>query len=167
MSYNLNVKNITSEEWLLTNCKEHSLYILSIRANTEKQLRDKLKKNGKYNDEIINKTIEFLKKHHYIDDIEFTKRFIELNKHNYSKNAIKNKLYIKGVSRSILDEAFTYNDDETEEETCKKLLLKKYPTYYEEKDNMDNQKKQKVLMYLIRKGFLYDTVKKVMKEFID
>ena len=167
MSYNLNVKNITKEEWLLTNCKERSLYILSVRANTEKQLRDKLKKNEKYTEDIIDKTIEFLKKHHYIDDSEFAKRFLELNKNNYSYKIIKNKLFLKGISRDILDKVIDEKDEETEERTCKKLLLKKYPLYYEEREKMDNKEKQKVLMYLFRKGFSYDIVKKIMKEFVD
>ena len=58
MSYNLDVSKIKKEEWLLANCKERSLYILSKYSKTEKELRDKLKSGKKYDDETIDKTIE-------------------------------------------------------------------------------------------------------------
>lgn len=164
MSYNLDVKNMSKEDWLLANCKERSLYIIQNYSKTEKQLRDKLKQSGKYTDEIIDKTLEFLKQHHFIDDSEYAKRFIETHKNSYSKKVIKEKLYNKGIKKDIIDEAFENSEIEFDENSIiKKLLLKKCPDFFERKEEMDIKEKQKVLSYLVRKGFSYNDVADVMK----
>ncbi len=164
MSYNLDVKKMTKVDWSLTNCKERAIYILTNYSKTEKQLRDKLKQSKKYTDEVIEVTVKFLKKHNFINDTDFTKRYIELHKNQYSKNVIKQKLYQKGVDKKIIDEVLS--DDEIifdDEELIRKLLLKKCPDYYEMIDDMDMKEKQKLLSYLYRKGFSYDKIADVMK----
>ena len=170
MSYNLDVSKIKKEEWLLANCKERSLYILSKYSKTEKELRDKLKSGKKYDDETIDKTIEFLKKHKYIDDEAFVKRYFEIHKNNNSYRQMKNKLFIKGIKKDLIDRILLdeFNDEKIDESnTIKKLLLKKYPNYYKEKDNMDIKEKNKVFSYLARKGFSYDDISTVLREIID
>ena len=170
MSYNLDVSKIKKEEWLLANCKERSLYILSKYSKTEKELRDKLKSGKKYDDETIDKTIEFLKKHKYIDDEAFVKRYFEIHKNNNSYRQMKNKLFIKGIKKDLIDKILLdeFNDEKIDESnTIKKLLLKKYPNYYKEKDNMDIKEKNKVFSYLARKGFSYDDISTVLREIID
>ena len=170
MSYNLDVSKIKKEEWLLANCKERSLYILSKYSKTEKELRDKLKSGKKYDDETIDKTIDFLKKHKYIDDDAFVKRYFEIHKSNSSYRQMKNKLFIKGIKKELIDKIILdeFNDEKIDESsTIKKLLLKKYPNYYKEKDNMDIKEKNKVFSYLARKGFNYDDISTVLREIID
>ena len=170
MSYNLDVSKIKKEEWLLANCKERSLYILSKYSKTEKELRDKLKSGKKYDDETIDKTIEFLKKHKYIDDEAFVKRYFEIHKNNNSYRQMKNKLFIKGIKKDLIDKIILeeFNDEKIDESnTIKKLLLKKYPNYYKEKDNMDIKEKNKVFSYLARKGFGYEDISTVLREIID
>ena len=170
MSYNLDVSKIKKEEWLLANCKERSLYILSKYSKTEKELRDKLKSGKKYDDETIDKTIEFLKKHKYIDDEAFVKRYFEIHKNNNSYRQMKNKLFIKGIKKELIDKILLeeFNDEKIDESnTIKKLLLKKYPNYYKEKDNMDIKEKNKVFSYLARKGFSYEDISTVLREIID
>lgn len=164
MSYNLDVKKMTKEDWMLSNCKERAIYIITNYSKTEKQLRDKLKQSKKYTDEVIEETIKFLKKHNFINDTDYTKRYIELHKNQYSKNVIKQKLYQKGIDKKIIEEVFS--DDEIgfdDENLIKKLLLKKCPDYYEKMDDMDMKEKQKILAYLYRKGFSYDKIADVMK----
>lgn len=170
MSYNLDVSKIKKEEWLLANCKERSLYILSKYSKTEKELRDKLKSGKKYDDETIDKTIDFLKKHKYIDDDAFVKRYFEIHKSNNSYRQMKNKLFIKGIKKELINKIILdeFNDEKIDESsTIKKLLLKKYPNYYKEKDNMDIKEKNKVFSYLARKGFDYDDISTVLREIID
>lgn len=164
MAYNLDVKSMSKEDWSLANCKERSLYILQNYSKTEKQLRDKLKKGGKYTDEIIDKTLGFLKKHHFIDDEAYAKRFIETHKSAYSKKVIKEKLYIKGIKKNLIDKVLEENEDTFDEAlVIRKLLLKKCPDYFERRDSMDIKEKQKILAFLYRKGFTYDNIQEVMK----
>ncbi|MCQ2609337.1 MAG: recombination regulator RecX [Lachnospiraceae bacterium] len=138
--------------------------MIEYSPKTEKQLRDKLKQGGKYTDEIIDKAIEFLKKHKYIDDETLARRYIELNKDKYSKTVIFQKLYQKGIKRELIDmlkadESIFYD----EESLCEKLLLKKCPDYKDKKDTMDMKERQKIYAYLVRKGISYDTVSRVLK----
>lgn len=164
MAYNLSVNAMTEADWSLSNCKERSLYILQKYSKTEKELRDKLKRGKKkYSDDVIDKTISFLKEHHFIDDEAFVKRYIELHKNSYSKKVIKQKLFIKGIKKDLLEKVFDSSDTAfNEEEVIKKMLLKKCPDYYEKKD-LSMEERQKLLNYLFRKGFSYDMIKDIMK----
>lgn len=163
MPYNLDVKKMTKEEWSYNNCRERSLYILQNYNKTEKQLRDKLKQSKKYSEEIIDKTITFLKKHHFLDDLSFAKRYVETHISKYSKKVIKEKLYIKGIKKNIIDKVI--NDENIvfdEMNIISKLLLKKCPEFYDKVNDMDIKEKNKILSFLLRKGFSYDDVLDVM-----
>lgn len=164
MAYNLDVKSMTEDDWQLSNCKERSLYILQKYSKTEKELRDKLSRGKKkYTPIVIDKTIEFLKSHHFIDDEAYVKRYIELHKNSYSKKVIRQKLFIKGIKKDLLDKILDEGDITFDEESIvKRLLLKKCPDYFERPD-MDMKERQKILSFLFRKGFSYDIIKDVMK----
>ena len=163
MAYNLDVKKMSKEDWSLTNCKERAIYIITNYSKTEKQLRDKLKQGKKYTDETIDETIKFLKKHNFINDEDFAKRFIELHKNTYSIKVLRQKLVQKGVKKEILDSVFDDEIDVDEEALIKKLLLKKCPDYFEREKDMDPKERQKLLAYLFRKGFTYDKIADIMK----
>lgn len=164
MAYNLDVKKMSKDDWSLINCKERAIYIITNYSKTEKQLRDKLKQGKKYTDKVIDETIKFLKKHNYINDEDYTKRFIELYKDQYSLRVLKQKLYQKGVDKKIIEKVFDNCEYElNSEKLIKKLLLKKYPDYFEIKDDMDIKDKQKIYAYLARKGFGYEDISNVMK----
>ena len=163
MSYNLDVKKMSKDDWSLTNCKERAIYIITNYSKTEKQLRDKLKQGKKYTGEVIDETIKFLKKHNFINDEDFAKRFIELHKNTYSIKVLRQKLYQKGINKELLDKIFD-DDIEIDEETLiKKLLLKKCPDYYEIEREMEPKEKNKILSYLFRKGFSYDKIANILK----
>ena len=53
--------SLSTEEKLLQRCKERSLYLLSGTAKTERRLREKLVKSERYTEDVIEKTIAFLK----------------------------------------------------------------------------------------------------------
>ena len=164
MGYNLDVKKMSKDDWSLTNCKERAIYIITNYSKTEKQLRDKLKRGGKYTDEIIDETLKFLRKHNFINDEDFAKRFVELHKNTYSIKVLKQKLFQKGIKKNIIDSLFESEEiDFDEESIIKKLLLKKCPDYYEREKDMEPKERQKILAYLYRKGFSYDKIADVMK----
>lgn len=166
MAYNLDVKKMTATEWSLSNCKERAIYIITNYSKTEKQLRDKLKQGKKYSDEVIDETIKFLKKHNFINDEDFAKRFIELHKNQYSEKVLRQKLFEKGIDKKIIDTVFENSEELLDsEELIKKLLLKKCPDYFDRMDEMDMKEKQKLLAYLYRKGFSYDNISDVMKNY--
>ena len=154
---------MSKEDWSLTNCKERAIYIITNYSKTEKQLRDKLKQGKKYTDETMDETIKFLKKHNFVNDEDFAKRFIELHKNSYSIKVLRQKLVQKGVKKEILDSVFDDEIDVGEEALIKKLLLKKCPDYFEREKDMEPKERQKLLAYLFRKGFTYDKIADIMK----
>ena len=62
-----------------------------------------------------------------------------------------------------IDVVVKENDNFDEISVIRKLLLKKYPNYYEIYENMDLKEKQKVFAYLFRKGFKYEDIDKVLR----
>ena len=168
MSYNLDPQKMTEEDWLLTNCKERSLYIIQNYPKTEKKLREKLKQGKKYSDKIIDEAIKFLKKYNYINDEDFAKRYIELHSHRETIKVMRQKLYIKGVPKDLIEKVLNDVENSIDEmSVAKNLLQKKYPNFEKDIINMDIKQKQKVYQYLLRKGVKYDIVLKLVKENVD
>ena len=164
MAYNLDVKKMTKDDWSLSNCKERAIYIITNYSKTEKQLRDKLKQSKKYSETVIDETIKFLKKHNFINDEDYAKRFIELHKNTYSIKVLKQKLLQKGIKKDLIESVFEDSEVKFDEEgIIKKLLLKKCPDYYEIEHDMEPKEKQKLLAFLFRKGFSYDKIANVLK----
>jgi len=63
---------VLAEREGLIRCKDSALRIIERSYKTEKEVRDKLSTKG-YEDNAINKSIEFLKEYDFINDIKYTK----------------------------------------------------------------------------------------------
>lgn len=138
-----------------------SLNFLSYKLRTEKEVVTKLKsKNFSY--EIIADVLDKLKTLDLIDDVNYAKVFIndKINLTNCSKKRIINDLYLKGIDKRVyqdyLDEVFGYNmefDKATEAvETKINIWKEKYQGY---------ELKNKIITFLLQKGFNYDVAKQV------
>ena len=66
--------SLSSEEKLLQRCKERSLYLLTGTAKTERRLKEKLEKSQRYTEDVIAKTIAFLKEYDYLNDYQYALR---------------------------------------------------------------------------------------------
>ncbi len=79
--------------------------ILTLRAHSEKELRDKLLR--KYPPESCDFAIEKCRELGFIDDADFAERYaLELyEKKRYGADRIKKELLIKGVDRDVIDGA--------------------------------------------------------------
>ncbi len=142
-----------------------SLRYLSYRPRSEKEvfdyLREKQKKSPSLSDEIINQIIEKLKDYKFIDDVKFTQLWIEQRTRykNQPTRAIEYELKQKGVSQSLIKESLGEGRKETDLESAKKLAVKKMDFYR----GLDpDKRREKVMNYLLRKGFNYDIVRKVV-----
>lgn len=135
----------------------YSLRFLSYRPRSEKEIRDYLKKK-KVSQDIIQQIIAKLKEHKFLNDEEFTKWWVESRTRfkPRSLRLIKMELKQKGISSDIID-AQVSNDFEQ----AKKLAEKKIARY---KGLSKNQLYQKLGGLLSRRGFNYETVKKVIDE---
>lgn len=136
---------------------EKSLDIVGRRMNSKKELITKLTNKG-YSDEVCDRVVEKLEEYHYIDDVLFAKQFVSAN-NKLSKRNLKEKLILKGVSSDIILDVLENRSNDDEFELClvqanKYLKRKKIDTY---------EDLAKLQASLARKGFDFDTIKRVCK----
>lgn len=151
---------LLEEEWL--KAKDKALKFLSYRQRSQKEIEDKLKKEG-FNDEIIEKTVDFLKSYNLIDDIAFAKNFMmdKSNINKYGPERIRYELYMRGISKDIIDEVLEGYGDEYS--IALDLAKKKIKSY---KGNDRNAIYRKLGTFLQSKGFSYECISKVLRELV-
>ena len=116
---------------------------------TKRQVKDYLLKKG-YSEEVVWQTVDKLKEYGYIDDKEYSKRFIESTSKTQGKRLIEYKLMMKGVKKE--DIAAAYETAETDDNASARALCEKYLRNKEKtKENV-----LKAYKYLIGKGFSYE-----------
>jgi len=133
-----------------------ALEIISRRIHSEKEVRDKLRKKN-FRSDVIDKSIENLKKIGYINDEIFAREWLEsrISYKPKGRALIKRELLYKGVNPEIMERVLelVYNKDREKKELerlyreRKKIIGKKH------------QEKDKLVRYLISRGFLWEDIK--------
>lgn len=136
---------------------DSALNFISKSVKTEKQVKDKLISKG-YLDEIVDKAIEKLKEYGYVDDSDYSSRYVSTYKGVKGKLLIKNELRKKGVSDANAEKALS--DIENQVESAKKLAEK-----YLKNKEITKQNLLKCYKYLLSKGFDYDDCKSAIDSF--
>lgn len=144
------------DEVLLKRARERAINLLSGRNMTENEIRDKLKK-GLYPEDIIDNTIDCLKRIRLIDDEYYAQCYIDTYSARKSIKIIRMELYNKGISRDIID-SVTEEGCIDEEYSIKKLLEKRHFSYEEASD----EERNKTIAYLMRKGYEYSTIRRLV-----
>lgn len=105
---------------------------------------------AQFTDQIITRLIE----KGYLDDERFAKYYVENRfvKKGISKKHLATELMKKGIEKDIIDQVLDVRNDEEE---IKKIIAKKSSRY--DKDKMIN--------YLIRQGFPFETVRNLVSDF--
>jgi len=158
------VNIIESEE--LKKAKDKSFKYLSYRQRSEKEIVDNLHKTG-FDEKIITSTIQYLINEGFINDESFAENYIK-DKKNLSKFGplrIKNELKLKGIDERIIVEKLSELDDKEENyEIALDLAKKKMKGYI---NDPKEAKIRKLSSLLIRKGYDFDIVSKVINSLID
>ena len=161
-----NYKKIV-DEVLPKRAKLRAINLLTKKDYTEYGLRKKLNE-GFYCEEIVDKTISYLKSYGYIDDKRYVKNYFASYIQSKPRNKIMQKLIEKGISQELLENMveaiyeeereLTYLPDEME--LGRKLLeKKKYST------GISMGERQKVYGYLMRNGITGEIALKLLKEY--
>ncbi len=139
---------------VIRRAKQKAFAILKTMDRTEQELSTKLKQSN-YTDEVILKVIEYMKSYHYIDDARYASNYVYHKKNSKSKRQIQIEMTQKGIEKEYMEEAFSqeYEDEET---AIQKAINKKCKGL----DNMTKEEKLKLSMFLYRKGFQMDLIKK-------
>lgn len=118
-----------------------------------------IKKRPGVNQEIADRVYARLEEKGHIDDERFAKWWVE--NRNLSKGASKRKLrselQAKGIPSSIIDATLNVSVRSDEDE-IQKIIAKKRSKYTDD---------QKLMQYLARQGFSYDTITAALRREID
>ncbi len=145
---------------VLAKAKLTALSYLSYKDRTKREVIRKLKEKG-FTKEVTKKTLVFLVSYGYINDLEYSKKFVKQRvcSKGYGKYKVVRELKEKGVSDEII-ESVTENIEDDERETALKFATKK-ATKLDLKEYKD---KQKLYAYLQRRGYSYEIIRYVIEE---
>lgn len=154
------------ETVLYKRCKLRAMNLLQKKDYTERQLRDKLSE-GLYSSDLIDDAIGYVKMYKYLDDDRYVRDYITYHMSTRSRNRIVQDLITKGISKEkimpIMEQLYLQEDGDIELEQVKALLEKKH---YDQ-DMTDFKEKQKIMAFLMRRGFQMSTIKRAMNCYED
>lgn len=127
---------------------------LASSIKTEKQIRDYLYKK-EFEKDTIDAVVAKLKEYGVIDDLVYAQTYMNSNC-NFSKNKIRQKLYLSGVSGEVVDKVLNNMEDY---DSCM-LNAKKFLKNKE----LDKLIAEKLVRRLLGQGYNYETIKKVLNE---
>ena len=131
--------------------RNRALHIVTRRDITESQLADKLT-DGKYPENIINITIQFMKEHGFVNDARYASNYVWCKADTRSRRQMT-------VIDSACDEYYAANGN-AQNDLIRKLIEKRC----HDTSAMTYGEKSKTIAYLARKGFDYDNIQYVMNE---
>lgn len=141
---------------LIKRAKERAMHILQGGDRTEKQIREKLEK-GRYPSAVIDEVIRFLLKYEYINDYDYSVSYIKTYSKNQSERLMRERLRQKGVDRDIIaiamEDTMKEAGYDSQSIIINILRKKKYNN-----DTADIKEKNRVISYLMRKGFKYEDI---------
>ena len=145
---------------VIKRAKLRAMHLLSDMGRTESQLRIKLKQGG-YAEDAVEAAIQYVKSFGYINDMEYARSFIDSRKDRKSKKELYATLLQKGVPAEIVEQVFEEADyGEKDSRQAIEALMRKR-SYNPE--TADVKEKQKMMGYLMRKGFSYQDVRNVLQ----
>lgn len=104
----------------------------------------------------------FLIQENYLNEERFAKSYSRGKFYikKWGRNKIKNSLFQKGISEKLIQKSFEEIDENDYEKILLDLIEKTIITYKELKDY---QKKQKLIKFLISKGYEYELILKILE----
>lgn len=145
--------------------KSRAINYISGKLKTKYEVRLKLKENG-FAEDVIDEVLDILEKEEYLNDKVYCEIFIEDKKklNGYGKNKIKSLLIQKGISKNIFEDFLNEFEYDEEFDNALKMGIKKLELLSNEEDNF--KKKQKIINYLVYRGFGFDVINDVLKEIL-
>jgi len=142
-----------------------ALDYLSYRARTEHEVQQKLIRSG-FDASIAERTVDRLRALDYLDDAAYARAYVEARFRNrgYGPRRLRSDLLRRGVPARIIDAALdAVVNPEDVLEAARLHAAKRWPRLATETD--PNKRRKKLSEYLVRRGFSYDTVRRIVDEF--
>lgn len=137
-----------------------ALSLLSYKQRTVFELSKKLRDKD-YDDEIIDITMARLIELGYVNDEQYARDFVEMRKSYAGSYKLKTDLYRRGINNSIIEMVLSEINTDDQYEELKAMCVKKNS----QSEGLSNEKKyNRVMAFLIRKGYNFADVKSAMAE---
>jgi len=160
------ISKIQDEElWTVT--KLYVLRLLARTMRTEFEIRNKLKKRN-ITEEMISRMITWLYEHKFLNDEHYSQTFVtsKLHRKHTSKKLLQQQLRTKGIPSQIINTSLKAITGEIEIGNAMLIAEKKV-------NQLSNShrvatlemRRRRVGEFLVRKGFSYDIVKKVLRKY--
>lgn len=143
--------------------KEYALNLLGYRMRSEKELKDRLERKG-YDKDVIRDVSEDLRRVDLINDLEFARAWVRNRMETNPKGpyALRTELWKKGVAKETVDQVIDeFSSTYDEVETALKLAGRRFGNH---PDLTDPAIRRRLLGFLTRRGFSYDTCGTVMEK---
>lgn len=146
---------------------EAALGLLDVRARAKREIETRLGQKG-YEEDVIQQVIEKLTRLEMLDDAQFAAQWVEAKtrvggSRPIGKRRISSELFQKGVGKDQIAEAVGKVTDEAELELARAAARKKVRQVPTDSDAL-RAERQKMMGFLQRRGFGWETVKTVTRE---
>lgn len=150
------------ENTVFYRAKLKALALLQHMDRTENELRNRLIRES-YQGDIIDRTMEYVRSFHYIDDLRYAKSYIRIKSMSKSKKQIFMDLSKKGITKNNIDRAYAELMELEEEVVDAEILAIKHIVSKKCTDisELTRDERQKLSASLYRKGFSVDNIRKV------
>lgn len=142
----------------LSKCLEKAYRFLSFRPRSEKEIREKLLE--KFDEKTVEEAIKKLKEYNLINDLEFSRMWVNSRSGGRSARALGFELKKKGIEKSVIESAVESVTKEVELENALRLVESKSKYRGLEK----NEAYKKIGGFLARRGYSYEIIKKVLEK---
>lgn len=134
--------------------RRRAMNLLERADRTEGELLEKLEKDG-YPTLCIEDALAYVRKFGYLDDDRYMEVFIRGKSSKKSRKEIEYLLMQKGFSRDVISQKLDSMMSEVSDHAAIEALLRKKNF---DPNCDDRKKKDKIIQYLMRKGFRYQDI---------
>lgn len=157
------INDIAAEDNFIR-AKSCAIAYIQKALKTEKEVRNKLNDKG-YDQDIITRVIEFMKKYDLVNDESYVKAYINTEKSKNGINKIKHNLLRKGIPECIISSVLSDVCEDDQINSAKIVAEKKYKSLLKlEQDKVKLY--NKLIRFLTGRGYSYEMSKKLSKEVI-
>lgn len=138
---------------------KYAMHLLQKKDYTVKELTDKLLHAG-YTDTCAAHALEYVSSYGYVDDRRYAVHYLEAYSDRKSMKKMQLELRQKGISDELFAQAQDEAEIKNETDTLRYFAEKKARSL----DLTQEKDRQKLLRFLVGRGFAYPAVKDVMEE---
>lgn len=147
------------QDYLFKRAMNQALASLQYTEKCEMDIRKKLT-DAWFDSEIVDHTIDKLKRYGYLDDYRYACSLIRKYATKKSKKAILYQLTAKNIEPSVIEKSFIDVNLPEESDLLKENIQRRYR-------NEDlSEKRDKIMAYYIRKGYSYHLIDRCLKDIL-